>query len=191
MVENPLNENILFSGGAKGADTLWGILAESVGHSVIHWSFQGHKSDCNNIAILSREQLLVADKALYKANKRLHRSFPTKNDFVNNLLRRNYYQILETSGVYAVANLVPDNSQLNISGGTAWALQLYIDRCEKKGMTPNLNVYAQNQERWIKWSGDSWIDIDSPERPRGIYTGIGSRTLTDRAIKSIQLIYSS
>ena len=39
-----LNDNICFSGGARGADHAWGLMAEDQGHRVIHFSFKGHKT---------------------------------------------------------------------------------------------------------------------------------------------------
>jgi hypothetical protein len=32
------------SGGADGADLQWGMCAGKAGHQVIHWSFDGHRS---------------------------------------------------------------------------------------------------------------------------------------------------
>ena len=81
------------SGGADGADVVWGMAAEAAGHEVVHWSFAGHKSSANYLSELNDTQLRVADHYLELANKSLQRKWPTTNPVVNNLLRRNFYQI--------------------------------------------------------------------------------------------------
>jgi len=35
---------ICLSGGAPGADLEWGLCARAAGHTVIHWSFVGHRT---------------------------------------------------------------------------------------------------------------------------------------------------
>lgn len=183
-----MNANSCLSGGADGADLQWGMCAGSAGHHVVHWSFEGHRSKAPDaeVSILSKEQLEQADESVKRANKTLKRHFPTRNGFVNNLLRRNYYQIKWTQAVYAVAKL--ENGI--VSGGTAWATQMYMDRYLFDGEPIeecHLYLFDQLTEKWFSWS-NGWIEITEPPVPSGVWTGIGSRELTDAGKHAIRAL---
>lgn len=183
--------NICYSGGAEGADTLFGKLAEEAGHFVIHYSFAGHKNRVGNVKILDDAALRVADPYLKQANKVLKRTFPTKSEHTNNLLRRNFWQIFETDCVYAVAGIDPNG---NVYGGTAWAVTMAI--------LLNRPVYVFDQEKGV-WFIDSsfqnsvihWETLEeatsakTPRKPSGSYTGIGSRNLNAKGIQAIERLY--
>lgn len=182
--------NICFSGGAEGSDALWGKLASELGHAVCHYTFKGHKTHVPEryIEVLSQEMLNIADPFLKTANKSLGRNFPTQSNYINNLLRRNYYQINQTKVVYAIVdfddNMVP-------KGGTAWAIQMAIDQ----GLP--VFLYSPNRQCWYEWAKEfSEIDLSqiTPEWVRGIktwhmlgieppvpkekWTGIGTRSIS-------------
>jgi CO dehydrogenase/acetyl-CoA synthase delta subunit len=58
-----LADNVLLSGGARGADYEWGKNALKYGHQVVHWSFDGHNSsDPANSYILTDQELKEADR---------------------------------------------------------------------------------------------------------------------------------
>lgn len=167
-------ENLCLSGGAKGADLQWGMCAGSAGHSVIHWSFSGHKSQAPHTEIveLNEEQLQVADPFLDVANKTLGRRIP-ENPFTRNLLRRNYYQVAWSQSLYAVSAISPKTNK--VEGGTAWAVQMFIDR----GQELPCYVFDQASENWKSWdyATHSWVYAD-PTKPSGLWAGVGSRELT-------------
>lgn len=190
MVEQKI-KNICFSGGAKGSDKLWGELASELGHAVCHYSFSGHSVSVPKrfVEVLSQEMLNEADESLKIANKTLKRSFPTSKEYVNNLLRRNYWQIKNTESVYAITDL--DENCLPY-GGTAWAVQMAIDK--------NISVflYSPAKKCWFEQPKEcSEIDISNPNlswisgintwhmlgidppKPKGKWTGIGTRSLTE------------
>ncbi len=179
--------NICLSGGAKGADLAWAEAAKTAGHKIMHFVFEGHKQKNNaNAVVLTQDELSVADPHLKVANQTLKRRFPTNKLFVNNLLRRNYFQIADTKRVYAVINGFDENG--NPSGGTAWALQMFVD---SRNIFP-VYVYDQVSERWYTY-GDmfsKWIEynVDVP-KPYGIWTGIGTRDLTPSGEKAIKDLF--
>lgn len=146
------------SGGADGADRLFGEQAEKIGHQVVHWSFSNHKTPVplEDRVLLSEEMLKEADPFLIEAGRKLKRRVPFKKPGIINLLRRNYFQVRYTDQVIAVGNLDPlvapiiqkdhfhswadttanQESKIlgiagstGIQGGTAWACQMYIDMC--------------------------------------------------------------
>lgn len=140
--------NLCLSGGAKGADATWGEEAAKIGHQVIHWSFEGHKSHGNpdHTIKLDEETLKEADIRLDEANLSLKRRVPYGKPWIVNLLRRNWFQVKYATTVYAVGSLnenavmydvdiigsthrIRPNSidHLGIDGGTAWACQMYLD----------------------------------------------------------------
>ena len=167
-----LGPNICLSGGAIGADLQWGMCAGTLGHSVIHWGFKGHKSDAPNqeIVLLTEEQLEIADEYCIKANRTLKRHYPPKSPFVRNLLRRDYYQVAWNDSVYAISTLVDGMAQ----GGTAWAVQMFLDSHNNEPCP--CYVFCQEQCHWFEWQGN-WVPIYEPPIPSGIYAGIGSRDL--------------
>ncbi len=67
--------NVCLSGGADGADLVWGAEARRYGHKVLHFSFAGHRTQAppDELVILSDNGLRRADPYLAKANARLKR----------------------------------------------------------------------------------------------------------------------
>jgi hypothetical protein len=185
-----LQDNICLSGGAAGADLQWGMNAGRAGHAVIHWGFLDHRSDApeQEIVRLSRDQLAVADPFLERANKSLKRRWPSSADFTNNLLRRNYYQVMWATAVYAVGTF--KNGE--IQGGTSWATQMYMDRFTIDGEPLELcqlYFYDQNLSVWMQWKG-SWTTLTgAPRAPSGVWAGIGSRTLTENGKWAIRELW--
>lgn len=179
--------NICYSGGAVGADRLWGKLALEDGQDVVHYSFANHKIDKDfpgneKLYELGNDELVIADKYLKLANNVIRRKFPTKSWHTNNLLRRNFYQIARSESVYAIANL-EDN---RVSGGTAWAVQMFIDKCKRHSKNYPCFLFDQISNTWYIYSHQEmiWKECSSPPKPSGIWTGIGSRDITDEAIEA-------
>ena len=83
-------ENVVYSGGATGSDIFWGAIAKHVGHTVVHYSFNGHKCLAmpEDTIILNQQQLNIADPFLIQANIIMKRKFPTKTLHTNNLDRK-------------------------------------------------------------------------------------------------------
>jgi hypothetical protein len=185
------NLNICLSGGATGADQAWGDAALAAGHDIVHWSFAGHKTSANYLCELPDVKLRVADSYLELANKSIHRKWPTKSPVVNNLLRRNFYQVHWSDSVYAVSTFTKDSSLLQIAGGTAWACQLFVDKYLYTNNHINcirLFLLDQVSDAWYQWTGQ-WNQIDRPPPPSGVYAGIGTRELTNAGRKAISEVY--
>lgn len=164
----------MLSGGADGADYEWGEIASLHGHDVIHFSFYGHTSKCpaSQIVRIADKDLVVADQWLKKAKTHLHRVFPSKSKFVNNLLRRNYYQVRETDAVYAVGTFHP--STFLVDGGTAWATTMFCLIHDKP-----FYIFHQDRNKWYEMhiSGQH-KEIPVPPKPTtGVWTGIGTRNI--------------
>lgn len=180
---------ILNSGGAEGADTLFGEQAKLVDHEVRHYAFKGMKSNCNvdDLIILSAKELKEADEYLKWANTRLKRKFPTQSTYVDNLLRRNFHQIKDTHAVYAIASL----KNKMIEGGTAWAVEM-----AKIRYVPIIYLFDLNENRWNVYlysaSSFEYVLEENMIKPMGfsVYTGIGSRKITKKGKEAIGRLYA-
>jgi hypothetical protein len=178
---------ILNSGGADGADTVFGECAEQVGHEVRHYAFDGMKTKWGcYLKVLTDEQLHEADPFLKKANFTLKRKFPCSSVYVDNLLRRNYFQIKDTRAVYAAAPLGKV-----VEGGTGWAVQMAIDQ-----YVMLIYLFDLKTNKWMQWGGNKFHEILSIDMIRpvdltsAVYTGIGSRKLTSHGELAIRGLYA-
>ncbi len=176
--------DICFSGGADGADTAWGKAAKRAGHGLRHMTFAGHKGSRDADAfILDKDELESADETMSAVNERvLHRSFPCHSTFVTNLVRRNYFQVVNTTSVYVVAGIDGNT----VFGGTAWAVEAF------KMLNPDseeVYVFDQDQKQWFQWKGMGWSKIDKPPRPTGWWTGIGSRVLNEAGQEAVDGVF--
>jgi hypothetical protein len=180
--------SLLLSGGADGADYEWGLAALEKGHDVIHWSFAGHKSkDPEHTHILTQDELLEADDRLLFANKSIRRQWPAKDNYINNLLRRNWYQVATAESLYAVSTLKKDGSVLGVNGGTAWGIQLFLDRV---GPRAKIYFFDQYKNQWFVWD-DGWEkeQIIYIPPPSGVYAAIGTRNLNSDGLAAIKEIF--
>ena len=185
-----LKGDICLSGGAIGADLQWGMNAGRDGQNVIHWSFAKHNSDApaQELVRLTEEQLEKADDYLKQASKKIKRPWPgSRSHNVKSLLRRNWYQVAWSQSIYSVATIKPDGL---VSGGTGWAVQMFLDRFEKEAMFEPIPAYVfdQDQNAWFQWMGE-WKPIESPPKPQGIWAGVGTRGLKDNGKWAIRSLF--
>lgn len=174
----------LYSGGAKGSDHYWDQISRKHGvHSINHYYIEGFRVPYGNVAIPKDDPCLkIADKALIEVNNQfLRRKFPTNNQYVNALLRRNYWQIKDTIGVYAIGER---DSEGIILGGTAWACYMAI--LKKKPVL----FFDQNKNYWHYWDYkiNNFVQVNQPPYLYKRFTGIGTRRINkngERAIKEV------
>jgi hypothetical protein len=116
------------SGAAIGSDAAWGKYAALAGDVVIHQTFRGHRDRApvpeDTLAHLTQEELAEAEEHLVRANRTLRRNWHDASQHTINLLCRNWFQV-ECAG--AVRAIVEFDSRGRIKGGTAWAVQMFID----------------------------------------------------------------
>lgn len=182
----PESVNCCLSGGAPGADLRWGVCAADHGHQVQHFSFAGHNSGAPEALLvrLSQKQLKQADEFCHRANKTLRRRFPTRSSHSTNLLRRDWYQVRDAEACYGIGtlNVSPDTEVKvgalvhgRVTGGTAWAIQMFIDRHD--GELCACYFFDQTLCRWFAWNR-GWQALYAPPVPSGMYAGIGTRDLS-------------
>lgn len=170
-------QNVCYSGGAAGADRLFGLWASWKGHEEIHFSFKGHKYHVDEATVVELPNEILSDDIVFSklcmANTKLRRKVPTKGTYVYNLLARNSFQITVSERIYALAKITaPDE----VDGGTAWAVQMYIDSCEN----PEIYIYnlLDNKPYIYDCNTKTFVEVKEVPEPHGRWTGIGSRSAT-------------
>lgn len=178
----------MLSGGADGADYEWGIAATLNDHDVIHFTFDGHKSMCDPSQIfkLSDTDLHAANPWLMKAKNHLRRHYPSKSKYVNNLLRRNYFQVKETDAVYAIGTFNPHSAA--VDGGTAWATTMFCLIHDKP-----FYFFHQDKGKWFEKHIDGYHkEIRIPPKPvTGVWTGIGTRNINLNGKMAIDILLNT
>lgn len=183
-----MSKAFLISGGAAGADTLFGEAAQETGRfEQIHYSFPGHKANVPErlLVRLSDEKLREANKRCALAAPSLERVWPPKHTYTRKLLQRNWWQVRVTPSLYAVAPLSENGI---VAGGTAWAVQMYIDR-HVPGTDLRLYLFDLNKSCWMQRKAAGWERIKKPPRPEETHTGIGSREQTTQGQEAIRGLY--
>jgi hypothetical protein len=175
------NSTICLSGGADGSDLQWGMTAGQAGQTVIHFSFEGHRSfaPSQEIVVLDNAKLSEADPHLEAASLMLKRHYPPRSAHVRCLLQRNWFQVAWSGSCYAVS-AIKDGM---VQGGTVWATAMFLLRHECKPCP--LYVFDQESGLWFHWSGE-WSQISAPPIPSGIWAGIGTRKLNNTGKNAIR-----
>lgn len=176
------SENVCYSGGAKGSDRFFGIWAAEKGHDVLHFGFDEHKyKGHDNLLNVPVPDVLLQSRtikdSLIKANLKLKRKVPSWG-YVYKLLARNSYQILHTERVYC---MVEEVNKDTVSGGTGWAVQMYIDSCPE----PELYVYNIHTDKCYQYEvkQKKFVEVLHVPEPHGKWTGIGTRDCVIQHLK--------
>ena len=143
-----------------------------------------------------------------------------KDEYIGNLLRRNWFQVKDANSVYAVGYLDPKKAiiydpmeghdrnyhitkdrkdRMGVKGGTGWACQMYLDRYRRScgDMQFNLIFYDQSTRNIYRYTPDTgnWIIINDAitilsMKPEGVYAAIGSRDLQPHGKAFIEQLYN-
>ena len=154
---NSIADITLHSGGAYGADTTWDLIGREFGITKAnHYRAHNNQKLSKQLSkegikaeIVTQEQL---DFARDEVNRLLNRNY--KDDFIGNLQARNYYQVVNSDGVYAIAPMA-DNKK-SVTGGTNTAVQLGI----KLGKP--LYVWDTKTQTWYTWKDNQFVKTDTP-----------------------------
>jgi hypothetical protein len=182
-------ENICISGGAQGADSMFALCADRVGHKVKHFGFpkHGYRSKIGEHIDVVSGNYKKWDEHLKTANTWLERDLRNLSDYSRNLLRRNMAITFEAeTALYAVTNLVDDK----VTGGTAWA----VTRANQMMMPVYLfnqldSKWYHNEMNYIGLQFPIMPEGMLPPMPEGIYGAVGSRELTENGINAIFDLY--
>ena len=161
----------MFSGGAMGAEALFGEIASQFGLREINFAYAGQQlKRIENVVVLTPQELATGSTSLAYVSKVLRR------DWERNLQLRSVLQVLwhivsHAEQLFIIGIIQPDNT---VHGGTGWSVEL-----AKRWQKP-VWVYDQDMEKWMTWDGSQWIP-DIPVINKKNIAGSGTRFVTQAA----------
>lgn len=176
---NPLNTYVMYSGGAYGADQIFGVLAHKYGvGKQFHIRPQGNTKIHKDLVKLGYQPKVADPNVLATAYDKIKEllGLNLRHGIAGDLKARNYYQVSISESVLAVAHLNQDNT---VKGGTSVAVDLAI--------VLNLPVYVLDvtTENWFMYdyNESKFIQFkDVPPLSRK-FTAVGTRDIEDYNIK--------
>jgi hypothetical protein len=178
-------DEILFSGGALGAEEAFGACAESFGIEEVNFSFEGHKpARTRGLRVLNHEELAAGEVSLAYVSRLMNRRYPDTPTF-RKILQSIWYQINNGQEIYVIGSIQPDQT---VRGGTGWGAE-FAKLCNKP-----LFVFDQDKDGWFKWDGDAstWVARNGSDEPvieHIHFTGTGTRMLMPNARSAITALF--
>jgi len=176
-------DEILFSGGALGAEEAFGACAESFGIEEVNFSFDGHKpARTRGLRVLNHEELAAGEVSLGYVSRLMNRRYPDTPTF-RKILQSIWYQINNGQEIYVIGVIQPDKT---VRGGTGWGAE-FAKLCNKP-----VFVFDQDRDAWSRWTGDDWQTLDGSAMPvitHMHFTGTGTRTLRENGKKAIDNLF--
>src|SRR5215211_9149694 len=171
-------DEILFSGGALGAEEAFGACAESFGIEEVNFSFEGHKpARTRGLRVLNHEELAAGEVSLAYVSRLMNRRYPDTPTF-RKILQSIWYQINHGQEIYVIGAIQDDET---VRGGTGWGAE-FAKLCNKP-----LFVFDQEKDGWFEWSGETWqARGDTPTVTHAHFTGTGTRHIQDNARRAIE-----
>lgn len=174
---------ILFSGGAKGAETEFGVNAERFGIEEVNFTFEGHSIvRQRGLRFLNHEELKKGDVSLAYLSRLMNRRF-TESPTMRKILQSIWYQINSGQEIFVIGEILADHT---VKGGTGWGAE-FAKLCNKP-----LYVFDQNRDAWFRWNETSWVECGKSEAPviaNHHFAGMGTRFLTESGRKAVAELY--
>ncbi len=175
-----VEECVLFSGGAQGAEAEFGANAERLGIDEVNFSFEGHTHVRDRgLRILTHEELLSGDVSLAYVSKLMNRRFSEGPAF-RKVLQTIWHQINSGQEIYVIGKILPDQT---VKGGTGWGAE-FAKLCNKP-----LHVFDQDRDGWFHWTGEAWAEASGPVITHPSFTGTGTRFLEDNGKRAIEALF--
>lgn len=170
------------SGGALQSDSVWDDVGQAYGINPSKHYYHGTKTPRGNVEI-SESDFEEGKQHVLKANETLHR----KPDAYIDLLARNWKQVKESDGVFAIGSL---NKRTGIvDGGTGWAIQMAIDYNKTASRKKPIYVFDLDSKSWFTNIDGNWRKSTTPVLTNH-FAGIGTHTkLTEAGFNAIKDVY--
>lgn len=171
--------NILVTGGCGGSDKEWAKAVDKLTkYRIVNFTHKPYRYLIGENIILNTHQLMEMDVILMECNKILKRTYPSYDEYVNNLLRRTARNAVEVDTIYAIGTIGRNGY---VEGGTGWGVMTGI--LYKK----TIYVFDQNLNIWLYFDHNQykWVQIVKPPKPTGKFAGIGTRELKTNGIDEI------
>jgi hypothetical protein len=172
----------LLSGGAKGAETVFGEAAERWGLAEINFSFAGRETTRKRgVVELTEEELERGGVSETYIQAQLNRSFPETEKF-QRLLKSIWHQVATSGEVFVIGEIQEDGT---VKGGTGWGAEL------ARHFRKPLFVFDQSKDRWFQWSRGAWAQVSPPRIRRTRFTGTGTRFLSESGRKAVEELFEA
>ncbi|EPR42365.1 hypothetical protein dsx2_0292 [Desulfovibrio sp. X2] len=177
---NP-SECILYSGGANGAEQVFGEMAEKYGLEEVNYSFEGHQSTrSRGVRILTQEELRLKDVSMTYVSRLMHRNY-SQAPLFRKVLQSICWQVSSGHEVFVVGNILEDDT---VTGGTGWGAE-FAKLCNKP-----LYVFDQVKDGWFFWNKERWDPAGDPVISHHHFTGTGTRFLEENGRTAIAVLFA-
>ncbi len=170
-VRIPGAASTLLSGGAPGAEDIFGRQAQQWGLREINFTFAGkvmsRQRGQRNLTDSELRRGRVSD-AWLQAHLRSDLASSSHPKHLRRVLQSIWHQVNPSGEVFVVGTLRDDGS---VSGGTGWAAEL------ARHWRKPVCVYDQEREGWFAPGTNGWKPISAPTIRRARFTGTGTRHL--------------
>ncbi|MBI9084916.1 MAG: hypothetical protein JEZ11_15085 [Desulfobacterales bacterium] len=170
----------LYSGGHRGTESEFGMLAERWGIQEVNFSFEGHNlSRTRGVRVLNREELDKGNVSMEIVSARMGRKF-SKADKIRKVIQSIFHMINNGYHVIAVGWIQPDDT---VKGGTGWGVEL------AKLFNRPLSVFDQEKASWFCWKDRRWVE-EAPTITDQSFAGTGTRNLTDAGRQALADLFT-
>lgn len=171
---------ILYSGGAIGAEQVFGENAEKFGIDEVNFSFEGRETArARGIRILNHEELKNGDVSLDYISKLLNRQFSDTASF-KKIIQTIWHQVNSSREIFVIGEIMPDNT---VKGGTGWGAE-FAKICNKK-----LYIFDQTKGGWFTWDHQEWKEVQNPVISEFHFCGTGTRHISAEGKKAIDELF--
>lgn len=179
-MHNPL-KFILYSGGAAGAESYFGMVAQRHGLQEVNYSFEGHQIErIRGVRVLTNEELALKDVSLAYVSRIMNRQY-TRAPLFRKVLQSICWQVNSGQEVFVIGTILPDNTA---KGGTGWGAE-FAKICNKP-----LWLFDQEKNQWFHWDQDSWVPVSEPQITMRHFTATGTRFLEKNGKDAIEALFS-
>lgn len=183
--------NTLVTGITSGADAEWVLKAQSMGHDIKQYYYDGVKKirskshDNHHHDIETEHDNLMAVFFIELVLKNL--GYDNVSVQFNNLLKNFYYILKDVDSLYLIGKFARDSqdfhfgSRLGISGKTAFYAEMFVDIQLEKHVTGDIPLYffEQNEGCWYGLTSELRFVPRNPPSPSGVYAGVGTRNINE------------
>jgi len=174
---------ILFSGGAPGAEAVFGENAERCKIEEVNYTFAGHSTVRERgIRVLNHVELKDGDVSLEYVSKLMSRRY-TESPILRKIFQSIWYQVNSGSQIFVVGEILEDNT---VKGGTGWGAEL-AKICNKP-----LFVFDQKRDAWFRWNQKNWEQCSEERLPTITaerFTGTGTRYMEENGKAAIKALF--
>lgn len=180
VMRNP-QDFILYSGGAAGAESYFGAVAEQYGLQEVNYSFEGHQiARTRGVRVLTAEELALKDVSLAYVSKLMNRQY-TRAPLFRKVLQSICWQVSSGREIFVVGGILPDNTA---KGGTGWGAE-FAKICNKP-----LRLFDQEKDAWFRWDQEVWTPDAEPVIGTNHITGTGTRFLEANGRAAIETLFA-